>query len=193
MAENCGIPITAERVTLREFAETDFKAVHAYLRDPEAVRSSTYGPHTEAETREYIRMCIRFRRENPRMYYDFAVVRQSDDRLMGTCGVYIRDPQKGHADIGYIYSKEFWGQGYATEAARAVVAFAFSQLEMTRVSATCFSTNPASARVLQKIGMTRRGESKNVVWRNGKWTGKNDMIYYAITKKEWANGQVSAD
>jgi len=196
-------PIEAERIILREFEEADWRSVHCYLSDPEAVSTTTYGVHSEQDSRDYIRFAIRLRQAEPRVYYDFAVVRKSDNQLIGSCGIYVRTGAERRAEIGYIYAKEFWGQGYATEAAKVARDFAFERLGMKRVGASCFTSNIASARVLEKTGMHRVGESESVPWRNGRWTGISDMFYYALAREEWAaikdrsggdgNEQVSED
>jgi RimJ/RimL family protein N-acetyltransferase len=87
-----------------------------------------------------------------------------------------------HAELGYWIAKPFWGNGYATEAARAVVDYAFRERGLNRVLAECFAGNPASARVLEKAGMTREGTLREHIW---KWDRFVDLDAYAILRSEW--------
>jgi RimJ/RimL family protein N-acetyltransferase len=81
--------------------------------------------------------------------YVFAVMRRDGDVLMGLCGLHLN---AGFFELGYWYGKEHWGLGYATEAGARVLAFAFDDLEAERLTAGWFHDNPASGRVLAKLG-----------------------------------------
>jgi RimJ/RimL family protein N-acetyltransferase len=75
-----------------------------------------------------------------------------------------------------------WGQGYAPEAARAVLALAFEQLKVHRVVAYCNALNIQSYRVMEKLGMRRDGWLRESLWWNGGWV---DEFVYAILEREW--------
>jgi RimJ/RimL family protein N-acetyltransferase len=80
--------------------------------------------------------------------YSFVILRRRDNVLIGICGV---RPAEGF-EMGYWIGKPYWGQGYATEAARLVLAFAFGGLNAAQVIAGWMADNPASGRVLEKLG-----------------------------------------
>ena len=82
--------------------------------------------------------------------FPWAIVQKADDGLMGVIELRL-SPPKG--DFGYILGERFWGNGFATEAARAVVDWAFNQSGIFRVWATCHPDNVASAKVLKKAGL----------------------------------------
>lgn len=86
----------------------------------------------------------------------FAMTLKSGDALIGAISLKI-DMEMQSADMGYWVGEPFWGQGYCTEAARRVVEFGFNDLNLRRIHAMHLERNPASGRVLQKIGMTREG------------------------------------
>ena len=86
----------------------------------------------------------------------FAITLRSDHALIGTIGLRITS-EDCRAELGYWIGKPYWGMGYCTEAAREIVAFAFSRLGLNRVCARYLLRNPASGRVMQKIGMTHEG------------------------------------
>jgi ribosomal-protein-alanine N-acetyltransferase len=85
-------------------------------------------------------------------------------------------------DIGYELSPVHWGHGYATEAARAIVRFGFTELHLHRVWSWCIADNVGSARVLEKIGMRREGRLRDKEYFKGSWW---DTLFYAILEEEW--------
>jgi len=87
---------------------------------------------------------------------DLAIERRDDGVLMGAIGLVVQ-PEHSRAALGYWIGVPYWGQGYATEAGREVVRYAFDELGLNRVYAFHFTRNPASGRVLQKIGMVYEG------------------------------------
>jgi [ribosomal protein S5]-alanine N-acetyltransferase len=87
---------------------------------------------------------------------DLAIERKDDGVLVGAIGLGI-EMQHSRAELGYWIGVSFWGDGYATEAGREVVRFAFEELRLNRVYAFHFTRNPASGRVLEKIGMVSEG------------------------------------
>lgn len=171
-----------QRLLLRELVEADWGAVHQYASDPEVVRYLPWGPNTEAETRAFVRRRIASQQEDPRRQYEFAVVLKAEGLFIGTCGLHLSGPEDPEAWVGYALSRRFWGQGYATEAARALLAFGFDELGLHRIFATRDPANVASARVLEKIGMRREGLLQQHLWGKGRW---HDRLLYAILDCEW--------
>jgi RimJ/RimL family protein N-acetyltransferase len=105
----------------------------------------------------------------------WAVVRRQDDRLIGACGLTIeRDHDR--AELGYWIGKPYWGNGYATEAAAALVRYAFAS-GLNRVMARHFRGNVASGRVMQKIGMRQEGVMRQHIRR---WGQLEDIVIYAV-------------
>jgi RimJ/RimL family protein N-acetyltransferase len=110
----------------------------------------------------------------------FAISLSSGGLLIGAIGLEIN--QEHHrAELGYWIGKPYWGQGYCTEAARAVVRFAFEDLRLNRVHASHFSNNPASGRVMQKIGMRREASLRQHIH---KWGEYEDLEIYALLKDD---------
>ena len=88
--------------------------------------------------------------------------------------------------IGYELAPEQWGNGYATEAARAIVEFGFTELRLHRVWAWCAADNTGSAHVLEKLGMQREGRMRDKDRYKGRWW---DRLYYAVLEPEWRAAQ----
>ena len=112
----------------------------------------------------------------------FAVTLKQGGTLIGALGLRLElDDQR--AELGYWIGKPYWNQGYCTEAARAALQFGFEQLELNRIFAHHFVRNPASGRVMQKIGMVYEGRLRQHV---KKWGAFEDLEFYGIVKSQWA-------
>jgi RimJ/RimL family protein N-acetyltransferase len=110
-------------------------------------------PYSDVDARTFVESCAKKRAAGTD--YAFAITRKEDGAYMGGIGLHKRD---GDAfEFGYWLGKPYWRQGYATEAARRLVAFAFLELGLTRVIAGYFHDNPASGHVLKKLGCAPDG------------------------------------
>lgn len=92
------------------------------------------------------------------------------------------NPDNREGWLGFCLNRHFWGKGYGTETANALLRFGFQQLDLHRIYATCDPSNNASAHVLEKIGMQREGHLREHKWAKGRW---RDSLLYAILESEW--------
>jgi RimJ/RimL family protein N-acetyltransferase len=116
-----------------------------------------------------------------RTHATFAVARKDNDALIGVMGL-VMQPLNDSAELGYWIGKPHWGQGVATEAARAALAFGFNEWNLNRIYAFHMAENTGSGRVLQKIGMTYEGCLRQHVQ---KWGVFHDSECYGILKSEF--------
>lgn len=174
--------ITTGRLLLREFVESDWRAVLAYQSDPRYLRYYQWTHRTAVDVRRFVQMFIEQQHERPRSKFQLAVVLPEGARLIGNCGIRILSARSLNAELGYEIAPDYWGKGYATEAARAMLRFGFEKLEMHRIQANCVAQNTASARVLEKIGMVREGRLRQNVWMKQRWW---DTLLYAVLVQEW--------
>jgi RimJ/RimL family protein N-acetyltransferase len=114
-------------------------------------------------------------------FYSFAVEHKNNDTLLGAIAI-TPSARFRRAEIGYWLGIEHWNHGYATEAAHQVVAFGFEQLGLVRIQATCYPRNPASAKVMQKVGMTYEGLLRGYVYKDGI---QEDIAMYAMLRSDW--------
>jgi RimJ/RimL family protein N-acetyltransferase len=105
---------------------------------------------------------------------------------VGAIGLRV-EAEHERAEVGYWIGVSYWGQGYATEAARAAVDFAFRHFGVNRVFAFHFTTNPASGRVLQKIGMRREGTRRQHTLKWGEFLDSD--LYAALRAERGAEGR----
>ncbi|MBN1574008.1 MAG: GNAT family N-acetyltransferase [Deltaproteobacteria bacterium] len=173
--------IATERLILRPFAPSDAPEVTLIVNDYEIASKTLKIPHPykEAMAREWIAT----HREGYRNgeLADFAVTLKADGRIIGAVGLEIVR-EHGRAGLGYWLGRDYWGAGYATEAAGAILDFGFNVLMLNRIHAERFTDNPASGRVIEKIGMKYEGHMREHDLRFGKY---KDILVYGILKREY--------
>ncbi|MBO3742415.1 GNAT family N-acetyltransferase [Actinoplanes flavus] len=160
------------RLRLRPFEPGDVTAVHAYAGDPEVVRFMHWGPNRPAETATFVAESV----DPPAGVHPFAVER--DGELIGAVELRTTSAAHRRGEFGYVLARHAWGRGYATEAAAAVLAYAFD-LGLHRVAATCDPANVASRRVLEKIGLRYEGHLHDYLHIRGEW---RDRLLFAATR-----------
>lgn len=143
--------IQTDRLLLRPLSPDDLETVHEYASDPENTRYMLFLPNASiAETAAFLASAEQeWQREQPTSF-EFAVV--LDGLQIGA--VFVALSEEGEqGEIGWILNKKYWNRGYATEAAKAVLAFAKEQLHLRQAVAHCDARNAASANVMKKLGM----------------------------------------
>jgi RimJ/RimL family protein N-acetyltransferase len=171
-----------ERILLREFTWDDLDAVYAYESDPAVAAYVCYGPSTKEECRQELAFHIAHQTAQPRVFYHLALVLPSMEHLIGWCGLKMTNPAHQEGELGYALHRGYWGRGYATEAAQALLAFGFRNLQLHRIIGTCHPANQGSIRVLEKVGMAYEGCLHEQKWCKGQWRSSN---LYAVLDHEW--------
>lgn len=174
-------PIETERLLLRELRAEDENDIHEYASDTEVVRLMIWGPNTREVTRQFLDRALQAQTQWPRSEVGLAIELKSERRLIGSIGLRMKDEANRTADIGYVLNRKYWGPGYMTESARAILDVAFKQLKLHRVWATCDARNSASYRVMERLGMRREGLFIKNAMEKGEW---RDTYLYAILAEE---------
>src|SRR5438309_7845482 len=187
------LPLKTERLVLRDFVEADWQPVHFYASDPEVFRYVEGGPLNDEQTRISIQKAIASQSEDPRLDFRLAVTLKEEGKVIGDARIRTLDLNLhpayrllGQAYIGFSLNPHYWRKGYASEVARALLAFGFDQLRLHRIFAWCDAENLASARVLEKVGMRREGLLLKNWTIRGEW---RDALLYAMIESEWSNWQ----
>lgn len=170
--------LTTERLVLRPFTLADAPAVQRLAADREIARNTLLIPHPypEGAAEEWISG-----HDEKSDNHIFAIALRAGGEAMGAIGLHVEWPHE-RAEIGFWLGVPYWGNGYATEAARAVVGYALMDAGLNRVFAYHFTGNPASGRVLLKIGMQREGTMRQHLV---KWGERVDVDYYGILREDW--------
>src|SRR5215207_237635 len=176
------------RLILREYTLDDGPAVNAYTSDPQVVQYMSFGPTTPEQTSEHLQRSMAAAAEQPRSLYEFAVVLRAEQRLIGTATLQVDGRERRQAYFSYLFHRDYWGRGYATEAMRHLIHFGFNELHLHRVADYCDARNLASARVMEKLGMRREGHMRETIWKDGQWY---DEYTYAILAHEWSTQKVT--
>lgn len=109
---------------------------------------------------------------------------RADETVVGWAGVHVTDPRSRTAGVGYYVLPEQQGNGYASTAARLLVAYAFDELNARRVEATVQGDNPASKRVLEKLGFVHEGTKREAFYKEGEY---KDLTLWAVLETERQN------
>ena len=171
--------VSTERLFLRRFTPDDWLGLYACLSRPEVARFEPYEPYSEEKAKTEAAR----RAENP----DFWAVCLPDGRLIGTIFL-SKQPAFETWELGYAFHPDFWGHGYASEAARAMLGEVFGREGAWRVVAMCDPENRASWRLLERLGMRREGHLRRNIWFKRDETGATiwkDTYEYAILREEW--------
>jgi RimJ/RimL family protein N-acetyltransferase len=174
--------LSTERLALREIELDDGPAVLAWQSDPAYLRFYPWTRRTEEDVREFVRMLVAWRIEEPRTRFQLAVTLSESGTLIGTCGVRKRAVDATEADVGIELAPAHWSRGYAAEAMRAVIDFAFRELKLHRVWAQCVAGNAAAVRLVERLGMTREGRLREQVRIGDRW---HDALVYGLLENEW--------
>lgn len=138
-------------------------------------------PYSEEQARAWIAACTT--KSSAGKAIVFGIVTREDAGLIGAVGLREIDAEHSQAEMGFWIGVQSWGKGYATEAARRVVRYAFEELKLNRVYAHHMVRNPASGRVLEKVGLKREGLLRQ---RVRKWGVFEDVVLLAILHDDWA-------
>jgi [ribosomal protein S5]-alanine N-acetyltransferase len=177
------LPLYTPRLLLRELEEADWPSVHAFHSDPAVVRYHLYDVYTEEGTQQHIQDRLHDRAVEPRTAWELAVTLTDSGRLIGRSGLQITSEPDREASLGFMFQRDVWGQGYATEAAQALLQLGFGPLGFHRIFAECDPRNLGSIRVLEKLGMRREAHLVENTFIKGEWC---DTLIYALLEREWA-------
>ena len=163
------IPILqTERLTLRRLMVSDTLDMYEYSRNEDVTRYLTWDAHPDASyTREYLQYLGTH--YNVGDFFDWAVVLNSEDKMIGTCGFTRFDYNNNSGEVGYVINPAYRGHGIADEAVRAVMQFGFETLRLNRIEAKFIEGNSASMRVMEKTGMTFEGYHRSSMLIKGSY------------------------
>jgi len=175
--------IETERLVLRPYTPADAARVQEMCGDW-AVASMTLTmphPYPDGAAEQWIAgHAEQFRAGSA---VRLAVTLKPDGKVVGTVGLDM-NTKHGRAELSYMIAKEHWGHGYCTEACRALMLFGFDALGLNRIQATHFPRNPASGRVMQKLGMIREGLLRQYVYSRNVY---EDLVMYSALRAEFGS------
>ena len=160
--------LETEHLLLRRMKIEDVDDMFAYACSADVTRYLTWNPHADRSyTREYLTYVQKQYEDGE--FYDWAITKSDDKKMIGTCGFTRFDFNSNFAEVGYVLNPEYWGQGYATEALKAVIKFGFENLALRRIEARHIEGNIASRRVMERVGMTYEGTLRSSLLVKGEY------------------------
>lgn len=172
--------IATARLVLRRPRPTDAQSMfEEYAQDAVVTRYLVWRPHASLQdTREFLTRCDEG--WHTRRELTWALTLPTEDRVVGMIGI---RPQGHKAELGYVLARRLWKQGLVTEAGNAVLRLAFEDASLFRVWAVCDVENPASARVLEKLGMREEGVLRRWIIHPNVSTEPRDVRVYARVRE----------
>ena len=169
------------RLKFRRFEQADASVVQRLAGEKEVAQGTLLLPHPYPDG--VAEQWIAEQREayEAGTLVNFAIVLAADNQLIGSIGLEVVVDHH-HARMGYWLGRPYWNQGYATEAVTAVLAHGFDHLRLNRIYAPHFHTNPASGRVLRKVGMTYEGRMREHYRRFDRFV---DVEIYGMLRQEF--------
>jgi [ribosomal protein S5]-alanine N-acetyltransferase len=169
------------RLLLRPFAETDSEAIYALQSNARVLRYWDSPPWTDrARAQAFIAACWQMEQDGSGAR--FAIETLQTRAFVGWCSMFRWNPVYRSLGIGYCLGEPAWGNGYATEAVRAMLHWAYDALDLNRVEAELDTRNAASARVLEKLGFEREGLRREDCVVAGE---VSDSWIYGLLRRDW--------
>ncbi|AJT41579.1 GNAT family N-acetyltransferase [Psychromicrobium lacuslunae] len=175
--------LETERLRLRPFNDADGEDLFALQSDGFVLRYWDSPPWTDrASIARFMAGCLRMAEDGGGVRV--AIEHNTNQEFLGWCTFNSWNPDFRSASLGFCLNQAAWGHGYATEAARALLGWAFETLDLNRVQAEADTRNIASARVLEKLGFVREGTLREDCIVN---SDVSDSWIYGLLRREWAN------
>ena len=175
--------LETERLVIRRVYSTDITLFEA-TSDPEVTKYEPWQPHENVtQLMEYINQV--FDRYEEGHITEWTIEDAESGEPMGMINIHNVNPVHKHGELGFWLAKKYWNKGYATEACKAVLYYAFSELSFQRIHSITAANNSSCIRVLDKIGMTYEGTFRNYMYLN--CTDRkilSDVKIYSVLKDE---------
>jgi RimJ/RimL family protein N-acetyltransferase len=175
-------PLLGDLTTLREFRTSDLDDYLAIAGDDRVTAWMAFDSYDRTKAAEVLAGIIERSSREDRPDHMLAVTRQDDDHVIGFAR--IAPSGSSGAKLGYAINADEWGRGYATDASRVLLRFAFTTLGRHRVTAAIGPENEASIAVVKRLGFSYEGHLRDHVFTNGEW---RDSLLYSLLEHEYAD------
>jgi len=177
------IKIITPRLVLKPILSKEAKEIHDLLSLPETDAYNALGiPKNLTSTKALIKAWLADHKELRVTSYTFSVRISESNKFVGLFGIKVGSEKYQKAEIWYKLHKDYWGQGYATEACKSIIDYCFLHLDLHRIEAGAAIGNVASLRVLEKLGMQLEGVKRQILPLK---TGWSDSVEYALLRDEY--------
>jgi RimJ/RimL family protein N-acetyltransferase len=177
--------INGERVQLRDFNKADWGFFAELVGHELTSKFENNRPDAE-RIRQDFKAALSYQNLIPRRHFNLAICRSNDHKPVGGIHIKLNWEDIREWEIGWALHPEHWKQGYATEAVKLLMGFAFEQLDAHRIVAYANADNLLSERLMIRAGMTKDGVLRETRYCNQTWC---DELIYSVLEREWTTGE----
>ncbi|GIN42381.1 GNAT family N-acetyltransferase [Heyndrickxia oleronia] len=173
--------LETNRIRLRRIEKGDAHDIFKYLSDKEVMKH--YGTEPFQTVDEAIRAISRYESLfTEKRGIRWGITLKGDNKVIGSCVFYNMVSEHYRTDIGFVLSKNFWGQGIAQEALKAAIKYGFEYLNINRIEAVIEPPNVASQKLVERLGFLREGLLRSYEYYRGKF---DDLYMYSLLKSDF--------
>ncbi len=172
-----------ERLHIREYRKEDIDGYLRVIRQPEIYATTCGFPRNYSRLRAKWWFKMMKLNRNQHTAYEYAVILRENGMYLGNVGLININEEYRRADISYYIDRDYMNRGYATEAAREMLKYGFYALQYHKICGICMSVNPASRRVMEKLGMKYEGCLREHLFKDGVFY---DLDHLSILKDEYS-------
>ncbi|HDX9580413.1 TPA: GNAT family N-acetyltransferase [Bacillus pseudomycoides] len=173
--------LITERLCLRPLTIQDADDVFEYASNPEIATYTVWYSHETLEDSQIFVQSILDQYEKGEMA-TYGIELKNEKKIIGTCGFIDYEENHHKAELAYALSPNYWGQGFATEAAKACIRDGFERLLLNRIEARCHASNAQSERVMKRLGMQYEGTMRKDMFVKGSY---RDTKIYSILREDY--------
>jgi RimJ/RimL family protein N-acetyltransferase len=174
--------LQTKRLILEKLEMRHTESFYQYRSDAETNKYQGWIPYAMEDCQHFIKNRIAKEFNEMGTWYQFAIVLQGSQVMIGDLGVHFFDGDEHQVEIGCTINKEYHQNGFANEAIKTVMDYLFTQLKKHRITASVDPENTASIKLMEKLGFRKEAHFKESILMNGTWV---DDVIYAILGREW--------
>lgn len=169
---------TTERLNIVELGWKDIQDIHKMHSYAEVMEHNTIGTPTElTDTEKILNAVLEDKDSRDKSHFSWTIRLKSNDEFIGEIGLNLAPARYQKGEVHYSIMPDHWSHGYATEALKGLIDYAFDKMNLHRIEAGVSVENLSSIKVLEKVGMTREGRKRQILPIRGEW---KDNFFYAI-------------
>jgi RimJ/RimL family protein N-acetyltransferase len=178
------IYVRSNRLILRQFSQQDVDSFYSYRSSPEVAKFQSWENYQYNDAKVFVSEQTKSVPNQPGTWFQFAIALGETNHLIGDCALHTLLDEPRIVEIGFTLAEEHQGNGYASEAVRALLSYVFNSLGKHKVIAFSDVRNEMSVRLLERVGMRKEGHLLENYMSKGQWV---DEYQYSLLQSEWEN------
>lgn len=178
------IYVRSNRLILRQFSQQDVDSFYLYRSSPEVAKFQSWENYQYRDAELFVSKQSKRMPDQPGTWFQFAIALVETNYLIGDCALHTLLDEPRIVEIGFTLAEEYQGNGYASEAVKALLNYVFNNLKKHKVIAFTDVRNEKSIRLLERLGMRREAHLLENYMSKGQWI---DEYQYSLLQSEWEN------